>query len=70
MNIYGFDYGHLSVVRLFEHEGMVGVRVLNKVNGHYIDVGTSRKGRKLFASSGHLDKDELARWLASNGGVL
>lgn len=60
---YGFDFEHQRVTRLWSHNGVSCLRVLNMVTGQYVDVQTSAAGRKNFVNVGALDKDALKREL-------
>lgn len=62
INQHGFDFEHQKVTILWSHKGASAIRVLNKVNGKYVDVQTSPKGKKSHVSCGVLSKDVLARW--------
>lgn len=62
-NPFGFDWHHQRVTRMCEHKGATIIRVLNMVTGQYVDVQTSRAGRKNYVNVGTLEKDALKREL-------
>src|SRR5690606_13692013 len=50
---YGFEYGAVSVERMFSHNGYVGIRLVCYASGEYVDVQVSPKGRKMHVMSGN-----------------
>lgn len=58
----GFETKNLRVELLTD--GFV--RVLNMRNGQYVEVSQSDKGVKSFVHCGHMEPDELARYLRPN----
>ena len=54
---------------LVEHLTDGCVRVLNTRNGQYVQVSQSEKGTKSFVHCGHMETDELKRYLMSNAAL-
>ena len=50
---YGFEYGAVSIERMYSHKGMVGIRLVCYKTGEYVDVQVSRAGRKMHIQRGN-----------------
>jgi hypothetical protein len=50
---YGFEYGALSIERMWSHNGYVCIRLVARPGGEYVDVQASPKGRKLHVTTGN-----------------
>jgi len=53
---YGFEYGAVSVERMWNRDGYVCIRIVARDSGKYVDIQASPKGRNLYVSNGDGDK--------------
>lgn len=59
----GFVFGNLMVTRLWSHKGATCIRTLNTASGLYVDIQTTRKGKKQYVNTGSLEPQALKDWI-------
>ena len=60
---FGFKFGNIRAERLWSHKGASCVRLINIVDGTYVDLQTSPKGKKSNVQQGVIDKSVLKSYL-------
>lgn len=50
---YGFEYGAVSVERMWNHKGYVAIRLVCRESGKYVDVQVSPKGYTVYVTEGN-----------------